>query len=324
MAVLVCSFGVSLFAWADPPAVDESADRAVAPAAIDEAADGKTNETQGKTDRGWIGLRVTAVPDALAAHLGLGIEGEGGTAAHGVLVVNVVRSGPAEAAGLQQHDVIIQVNDAPIEDGTTGLAHTLSRFTPGSTVKLVIVRGGLRHTTPVTLDKPRASADVTFVYPDPRPPTEPTDAETPAAEPAAARVRIVGGAWQRQPDGSWARVAVDTEEALARMPASLRARLPEDVQVLSVQGSTTTQPTDDTHKDAAADKPAHAATEADAATAITYHFLVDPDGQCTVTVRRGGAELTLAFKDEATFRQQASKLYERYEQLRQDAVAPAR
>ena len=75
----------------------------------------------------------------------LGIQGQtaqptrkGG---QGVVVVSVERGSPAEAAGIQQGDVIVKVEDKPVET-IDGLLRALSRHSPSAKLELGIKRAG--------------------------------------------------------------------------------------------------------------------------------------------------------------------------------------
>lgn len=52
----------------------------------------------------YIGVRLSPVPDALAAHVG----------DDGLMVTNIVANSPADNAGVKQYDIIISFNDQPI------------------------------------------------------------------------------------------------------------------------------------------------------------------------------------------------------------------
>jgi S1-C subfamily serine protease len=62
----------------------------------------------------------------------------------------VIPGGPAEAAGVRQGDIIVKVNDQPI-DGDHPLDATLSEFAPGDTISVEVLRDGQRQTLSLTL-----------------------------------------------------------------------------------------------------------------------------------------------------------------------------
>src|SRR5438876_1345055 len=59
----------------------------------------------GRVVRGWLGIAIQDVTDELAGTFGV---------KEGVLVAEVMKGGPAEAAGVRQGDVIVDLNGAPI------------------------------------------------------------------------------------------------------------------------------------------------------------------------------------------------------------------
>jgi membrane-associated protease RseP (regulator of RpoE activity) len=80
----------------------------------------------------------------------------------GALVVNVVQGSPAEQAGLQTGDIIIAVNDQPL-DGEN-LQARLSRYNPGDKLKLEILRAGSSRTVEVVLGRhPQRGGDTPWL-----------------------------------------------------------------------------------------------------------------------------------------------------------------
>lgn len=83
----------------------------------------------------WIGVRITAVPEPLAAHIG----------EFGVMVSNVIVGSPADQAGLEQYDVIVAF-DGQDMDSPTNLTEAVAATEAGQPVKLKIIRGGQPRT----------------------------------------------------------------------------------------------------------------------------------------------------------------------------------
>jgi len=65
-------------------------------------------------------------------------------------VAQVVAGSPAAQAGLQQGDVITQVDNQPITDDST-LGRVLATKKPGDTISLTVQRGGQSMQVSVTL-----------------------------------------------------------------------------------------------------------------------------------------------------------------------------
>ncbi len=95
------------------------------------------------TGRASLGVQVEPVTPYLAQLLNLAVD-------QGALVVGLQSGGPAQQAGLQVGDVIVQINSTPVTD-TSSLNDVLSQASPGAVVVVQIVRGGQHLTLKVTL-----------------------------------------------------------------------------------------------------------------------------------------------------------------------------
>jgi serine protease Do len=93
----------------------------------------------GRVSRGEIGLRTQTITPSLARGLGL-------TQQWGVIVADVVPGGPAAEAGLEIGDLVLSLDDKPMENARQ-LNVNLYRRAGGSAVILEILRAGqkLRH-----------------------------------------------------------------------------------------------------------------------------------------------------------------------------------
>lgn len=69
----------------------------------------------------------------------------------GAVVVDVMANSSAEAAGVEQFDVITAINDEPVTDGQV-LRQLLYKYQVGDTVTLTVIRGGEEQQVEVTLD----------------------------------------------------------------------------------------------------------------------------------------------------------------------------
>jgi serine protease Do len=97
----------------------------------------------GHVSRGRIGVGVQPVTEEQAKSLGLDTT-------HGALVGSVDPSGPAQAGGLRQGDVIVGVNGARI-DSTRDLMAQVSQLAPGTTATINVWRNGGEHKLAVTV-----------------------------------------------------------------------------------------------------------------------------------------------------------------------------
>ena len=101
------------------------------------------------TGRPYLGITYLAVTDAqTAAQLGVN--------AYGVYVVEVVKGGPAEKAGLQAGDRIVSVDGTEIAS-KDDLGPLMQKHAAGDTLSITIARDGQMQTVNVTLGEKTAS-----------------------------------------------------------------------------------------------------------------------------------------------------------------------
>jgi len=98
---------------------------------------------KGHVTRGWLGVMIQKITPDIAESLGL--EGT-----KGALVADVVKDGPAEAAGLKQGDVIVEFDGKPVNDSAE-LPLLVARTPVGKKVNVKVLR-----------DKKTESFDVTI------------------------------------------------------------------------------------------------------------------------------------------------------------------
>lgn len=100
---------------------------------------------RGYVQRGWLGVVIQDLTPALARQFGI----EAGTRG-GILVSEVLPDTPAEAAGLQRGDIILEVAGERTRD--VGLFRSdIAALDPGSEVELLVVRDGRERIVGVTL-----------------------------------------------------------------------------------------------------------------------------------------------------------------------------
>jgi len=117
----------------------------------------------------WMGVRITPVPDALAAHLPLGRTDKRPNV--GVMVLNIVADGPADKAGLKQYDVIIALGDEPVTDEMGRFVRALGQYNPGDKARMTVVRGHRRVSLSITLDKSKPALKTRYTYRYPEQPS---------------------------------------------------------------------------------------------------------------------------------------------------------
>jgi Do/DeqQ family serine protease len=98
---------------------------------------------RGRVVRGWLGVAIQDVTEELARSFGIG-------ELEGVLVADVVRGGPAEAAGLRSGDIVVEFDGAPVKE-VPDLQRRAAGAAPGRTVTVVVLRNGGRVPVPVTI-----------------------------------------------------------------------------------------------------------------------------------------------------------------------------
>lgn len=99
--------------------------------------------TGGHVVRGWLGVTIQEVTPELAKSFDL-------DEARGALVGEVTPGSPAAEAGIEPGDVIVRIDDAPVEN-VRSLRLAVAGRSPESTVKLTLVREGRERTLSVTL-----------------------------------------------------------------------------------------------------------------------------------------------------------------------------
>lgn len=98
---------------------------------------------RGKVIRGWLGVVIQPITPELAKQFGLKEE-------KGVLIGDVVEDGPAEKAGIQRGDVIIEYDGKEVSE-PTALRNMVANTKPGKEVKVKIIREGKEKTLQVTI-----------------------------------------------------------------------------------------------------------------------------------------------------------------------------
>ena len=110
---------------------------------------------QGHVTRGRVGVQIDQVSPEVAESLGLG-------KARGALVRMVESGGPAEKAGLQAGDIIVQFDGKPI-DKASDLPRMVGNTRPGTQADMLVFRRGAQRKLTVTVgelpaDKVQAAA----------------------------------------------------------------------------------------------------------------------------------------------------------------------
>ena len=99
----------------------------------------------GRTKRGRIGVRISAVTDDIAESLGM-------DKAEGALVNSVEDDSPSSKAGVEFGDIIVEFNGTEIKE-VRDLTTTVANTEIGSTASMVVLRKGKRKTLEITIDE---------------------------------------------------------------------------------------------------------------------------------------------------------------------------
>jgi len=100
--------------------------------------------TKARVPCAWLGVRITTVTPTIQSQYKLSIS-------YGALIVEVVSDSPADAAGLQEGDVIIKFDDEEIKTADE-LVAAIQSHKAGDIVEITFVRGGEKpQTTEATL-----------------------------------------------------------------------------------------------------------------------------------------------------------------------------
>jgi membrane-associated protease RseP (regulator of RpoE activity) len=107
------------------------------------------SQAQAQAMRGYLGVTINRLPDPVRAQLPDTIPRE-----QGLLVEQVMKGSPAEKAGLQPFDILLQYNDQKLFSPEQ-LTRLVGSDTGKQPVKLTIVRGGKVSTLDVTIGETR-------------------------------------------------------------------------------------------------------------------------------------------------------------------------
>ena len=100
---------------------------------------------QGRVTRGWLGVQVQQVTPELAKSFGLGRE-------RGALVADVQPNSPAERAGIQRGDVIVEFKGQTIE-GVNELPLLVANTPPRTEVDVKLIRKGREQVVRLKVDE---------------------------------------------------------------------------------------------------------------------------------------------------------------------------
>jgi serine protease Do len=97
----------------------------------------------GKVVRGWLGVTIQNLTPELAGHFDIS-ENEGS------LVTDVVKDSPAEKAGFERGDLVVDVEGKTVKS-SSALRNMVAKTAPGKTVEVTVIRDGKEKTLRVKL-----------------------------------------------------------------------------------------------------------------------------------------------------------------------------
>ncbi len=107
----------------------------------------------GKVIRGWLGIYIEDISPNLAKKFGV---------KEGVLVTKVMPGSPAQKGGLKSGDIIVEFNGKPVKN-VADLQLKVINIKPGQTVKITVIRDGVRKTLEVKIGQMPGSESIASV-----------------------------------------------------------------------------------------------------------------------------------------------------------------
>ncbi len=103
----------------------------------------KDLKAYGMVQRGYLGVRVAEMDEALA-------QRTGSQGVNGVYVGQVLPRCAAANAGLREGDVVLKLNEVAV-NSFSQLMYEVAHYNPGDTVQITYLRQGRQHTVPLVL-----------------------------------------------------------------------------------------------------------------------------------------------------------------------------
>jgi len=109
----------------------------------------------------WLGVQLTAVPDPLADHLQLGDAG--------LMVRNVFKDSPADQAGIERYDVIVEADGEKVTGDVRAFTQSVGDKKPGDALELDVYHKGQKiHMKVALTTRPRDWDELDRKYEDER------------------------------------------------------------------------------------------------------------------------------------------------------------
>ncbi len=98
---------------------------------------------RGRVVRGYLGVQMAVLTEELA-------ESFGYDGTRGVIIAEVTEDSPAEEAGLQRNDIVLEISGRRVIDRNQ-LLNSVARIPPGKTVDVTVFRNGARRSVSLTV-----------------------------------------------------------------------------------------------------------------------------------------------------------------------------
>ena len=102
-------------------------------------------KSKGEVTRGWLGVVISDINDDVAEYYGVKDK-------KGAMVMEVVKGDPADLAGIQANDIILEVNDHKVET-SRDLTSMVANISVGEKVKILVLRNNKKLTVTVEVAK---------------------------------------------------------------------------------------------------------------------------------------------------------------------------
>lgn len=234
-------------------------------------------------DRGWLGVSIGEVPEALAAQLNL--------KGRGIVILNVVEGSPADSAGIEAHDIILSINGQEVSGEIGGAVEAIKTHKSGEKLNLVVLRSGEQKTINVTLGSRVDFKEKKIEWKFEGSP----DAEV------EEHVKTRGKFIMRDSDGNWITKNLGDLSQYKNLPQGIRAFIPES-------GSRSTQVFVENGK-----KTIKMRVEKDGAT-----ISIEQVDHGEITVRRtdvNGQETAATYENEDALKAEDAEAYELYQEV---------
>ena len=112
--------------------------------------------SNGKVNRGWLGVQIQDVDESMARALKLDER-------YGAIISHVIKNSPAEEGGIQSQDVIIEVDGSKVID-SANLKNLISGGRPKDKTTITVVRNGEKTSLVITLGTRPNESDLSLDY----------------------------------------------------------------------------------------------------------------------------------------------------------------